>query len=114
MTKDTLYSDSLIEIEHGSILFRHYSFFERDQLVLISDIEKIVVKKATIWNGKFRFHGTGDFKTWFPKDFQRYKRDKIFITHIRYKWWRIGFTVEDSGAVLKIFLDKGLILNTGY
>ena len=79
MTKDTLYSDSLVEIKSDSILFRRYSFFERDRLVLFSDIEKIVVKKATIWNGKFRFHGTGDFKTWFPKDFQRYKRDKIFV-----------------------------------
>lgn len=112
MTKDTLYSDSLIEIKHGSILFRRYTFFERDKLVLFSDIEKIVVKKATIWNGKFRFHGTGDFKTWFPKDFQRYKRDKIFIAHIRYKWWRIGFTVEDSDMVIKIFQEKGLIKNT--
>ena len=77
MNKDILYSDSLVEIKNDSILFRRYSFFERDRMVLFSDIEKIVVKKATIWNGKFRFHGTGDFRTWFPKDFQRYKRDKI-------------------------------------
>lgn len=109
MTKDTLYSDSLIEIKHGSILFRRYSFFERDRMVLFSDIEKIVVKKATIWNGKFRFHGTGDFKTWFPKDFQRYKRDRIFIATIRYKWWRIGFTVEDSDEVIQILRAKKLI-----
>jgi len=107
--KDTLYSDSLIEIKHGSILFRRYSFFERDRMVLLSDIEKIVVKKATIWNGKFRFHGTGDFKTWFPKDFQRYKRDKIFIAAIRYKWWHIGFTVEDSETVIRLLQNKGLI-----
>ena len=45
MTKDTLYSDSLVEIKSDSILFRRYSFFERDRLVLFSDIEKIVVKK---------------------------------------------------------------------
>ena len=109
MNKDTLYSDSLVEIKYNSILFRRYSFFERDRLVLFTDIEKIIIKKATIWNGKFRFHGTGDFKTWFPKDFQRHKRDKIFIAFIRYKWWRIGFTVEDSDAVLKIFREKGLI-----
>ncbi|MDX9816839.1 MAG: hypothetical protein RBT06_07860 [Smithellaceae bacterium] len=109
MNKDIIYSDSLVEIKHSSILFRRYSFFERDQLVLLSDIEKIVVKKATIWNGKFRFHGTGDFKTWFPKDFQRYKRDKIFVAYIRYKWWRIGFTVEDSDTAIKIFQEKGLI-----
>jgi len=109
--KNIIYSDSLVEIKRDSILFKRYSFFEKDRLVLFTDIEKIVVKKATIWNGRFRFHGTGDFKTWFPKDFQRYKRDKIFIASIRYKWWRIGFTVEDSDAVIRILREKGLIKN---
>ena len=109
MTKDIIYSDSLIEIKHGSILFRRYGFFEDGRLVSFSDIEKIVVKKATIWNGRFRFHGTGDFKTWFPKDFKRYKRDKIFVAYIRYKWRRIGFTVENSDEVVKILREKGLI-----
>lgn len=109
MPGNIIYSDSLVEIKENSILFRRYSFFERDRLVLLSDIEKIVVKKAAIWNGKFRFHGTGDFKTWFPKDFQRYKRDKIFFAYIRYKWWRIGFTVEDSETVIRILKGKGLL-----
>jgi len=109
MNKDIIYSDSLVEIKRDSILFKRYSFFEKDRLVLFTDIEKIVVKKATIWNGRFRFHGTGDFKTWFPKDFQRYKRDKIFIASIRYKWWRIGFTVEDSDTVARILRNKVLI-----
>ena len=105
----TCYNDSLIAITGDSILFKRYNLFERDRLVLFSDIEKISVKPASIWNGKFRFHGTGDFHTWFPRDFQRYKRDKIFFAFIRNKWWRIGFTVEDSAAVIKIFQEKGLI-----
>ncbi|HPD56625.1 MAG TPA: hypothetical protein P5294_06920 [Smithellaceae bacterium] len=109
MPGNIIYSDSLVEIKDNSILFRRYSFFERDRIVLISDIEKIVAKKATIWNGKFRFHGTGDFKTWFPKDFRRYKRDRIFVAYLRYKWWRIGFTVEDSEAVTRILRGKGLL-----
>jgi hypothetical protein len=112
MAGKIIYSDSLVEIKDNSILFRRYSFFERDRLVLFSDIEKIAVKKATIWNGKFRFHGTGDFKTWFSKDFQRHKRDKIFVACILNKWWRIGFTAEDSDAVIRIFRGKGLIKNT--
>ena len=111
MTSDIIYSDSLVEITNQNILFRRYSFFERDRKVFFSDIEKIVVKKATIWNGKFRFHGTGDFKTWFPKDFQRYKRDKIFVAYIRNKWWRIGFTAEDSDTIMRILREKGLIVN---
>lgn len=111
MISDIIYSDSLVTIMKKSILFKRYGFFEGDRLVLFSEIEKIVVKKPSLWNGKFRFHGTGDFKTWFPKDFQRYKRDKIFFAFIRNKWWRIGFTVEDSAAVIKIFQEKGLIVN---
>ena len=111
MAENVIYSDSLVAITNKSIIFRRYGFFERDRLVLFSEIEKIITKKPSLWNGKFRFHGTGDFKTWFPKDFDRYKRDKIFFAFIRYKWWRIGFTVENSDVDLKIFLEKGLIVN---
>jgi hypothetical protein len=108
---ETIYSDSLVTITGESILFKRYNIFERDRLISFSDIEKIIVKKPSIWNGKFRFHGSGDFHTWFPRDFQRYKRDKIFCALIRDKWWRIGFTVEDSATVIKIFQEKGLIDN---
>ena len=109
MVAETIYYDSLVSITCDSIVFKRYNIFERDRLVPFSDIEKIIVKPASIWNGKFRFHGTGDFHTWFSKDFKRYKRDKIFFAFIRNKWWHIGFTVEDSAAVIKIFQEKGLI-----
>jgi hypothetical protein len=111
MIEETVYTDALVKITKRSILFRRYGFFEGDRLVQFPEIEKIIVKKPSIWNGRFRFHGTGDFKTWFPKDFQRYKRDLIFIAYIRNKWWRIGFTVENSDTVLKILQEKGLIAN---
>ncbi len=107
--ENAIYSDSLVSINNESILFRRYSLFEKDRLVPLSDIEKIVVQETSFWRGKFRFHGTSDFKTWFPKDYQRYKRDKIFYAFIRNRWWRIGFTVENSAAVIKIFSEKGLI-----
>jgi hypothetical protein len=109
LVSGTIYRDSLVAITGDSILFKRYNIFERDRLVLFSDIEKIIVKDSSALNGKFRFHGTGDFHTWFPKDFQRYKRDKIFFAFIRNKWWRIGFTVENSAAVIKIFKEKRLI-----
>jgi hypothetical protein len=104
-----MYSDSLVTITGESILFKRYDIFERDKLVFFSNIKKIIVQNPSIWNGKFRFHGTGDFHTWFSRDFQRYKRDKILFAYIRDKWWRIGFTVENSAAVIKIFQEKGLI-----
>ncbi len=109
MAEDIIYSDSLVAIAKKTIIFRRYGFFERDRMVLFSEIEKIIVKKSSLWNGKFRFHGTGDFKTWFAKDFHRYKRDKIFVAYIRDKWWRIGFTVENSDTIMRIFREKGLI-----
>jgi hypothetical protein len=109
LVSGTNYHDSLVAITGDSSLFKRYNIFERDRLVHFSDIEKIIVKPTSIWNGKFRFHGTGDLHTWFPKDFQRCKRDKIFFAFIRNKWWRIGFTVENSVAVIKIFQEKGLI-----
>lgn len=104
-----IYSDSLIQITERCILFRRYGLFGGDRLVPFSEIEKIVAEKPSIWNGKFRFHGTGDFQTWFSCDFRRHKRDKIFVASIRNKWWRIGFTVEDSATVIKILREKGLI-----
>jgi hypothetical protein len=76
---ETIYSDSLVTITGENILFKRYDIFERDKLVFSPYIEKITVKEPTIWNGKFRFHGKGDFHTWFSRDFQRYKRDKIFL-----------------------------------
>jgi hypothetical protein len=109
LVAETIYSDSLVTITGENILFKHYDIFERDKLVFSPYIEEIIVKEPTIWNGKFRFHGTGDFHTWFSRDFQRYKRDKIFFAYLRDKWWRIGFTVENSVAVLQIFQEKGLI-----
>ncbi|MGD0279456.1 MAG: hypothetical protein ABSC11_09135 [Smithella sp.] len=109
MIVETMYSDSLVTITGESILFKRYDIFERDKLVFFSNIKKIIVQNPSIWNGKFRFHGTGDFHTWFSRDFQRYKRDKILFAYIRDKWWRIGFTVENSAAVIKIFQEKGLI-----
>jgi len=114
LVTETIYSDSLVTITGESILFKRYNIFERDRLVLFSDIEKIIVKKSSLLNGRFRFHGTGDFHTWFPRDFQRYRRDRIFFATIRDKWWRIGFTVENSAAVIKIFQGKGLIRDLIY
>ena len=106
------YSDSLITITEEGILFRGYGVLGGDRLVSFSDIEEVVIKRPTFWNGKWRWHGTGDFKTWFPQDYDRQKRDIIFIAHVRKKWWRVGFTVEDSYEVASILQEKGLIRNT--
>ncbi len=111
MATEAIYSDSLIAITEEAICFRGYGFFGGDRFVSFTDIEEIRMKKPTFWNGKWRWHGTGDFKTWFPKDYNRQTREWIFIARIRGKWWRIGFTVEDSSQVAGIFREKGFLNN---
>lgn len=110
MNSDVVYSDKLIEITDSSITFRWYYFPFGSKQVCLSEIESVTVTKPTFWTGKWRIHGTGDFKTYFPCDWKRPTRDKIFIIKLRNKWMRIGFTVEDSQTVVKIFRDKGIPL----
>jgi hypothetical protein len=103
------YSDSLLSITDEAILFKGYGFLGGNRLVPFTDIEKVVIKRPTVWNGKWRWQGTGGFKTWFPQDFNRQKRDIIFVAHLRKGWWRIGFTAEDSAQVASILREKGLL-----
>jgi hypothetical protein len=103
------YSDSLVTINDNGILFKYYGLLGGDRFVQFNDIEKIVIKKPTIWSGKWRWHGSGDFMTWFPADYARQSRDVIFVVYIRNKWWRVGFTVEDSSMVVSILQEKGFI-----
>ena len=107
MNQNILYSDKLVEISNDSILFRQYYFptFLK-KIIKLSDIDKIVVKKPTLITGKYRYWGTGDFLHWFPLDFQRNKRDVIFILFRKNKRLRIGFTVEDSNTVLQLLKEK--------
>ena len=109
MNSEVVYSDKLVEITDSSILFRRYYFPFGSKQVRLSDIDYIAETKPTLRSGKWRIHGTGDFKTWFPCDWKRPIRDKIFIISFQNKWIRIGFTVEDSERVTGIFKDKGLL-----
>lgn len=103
------YDDPFLTITENSIRFKNYGIAGGDRLVAIDEIEKVIIKKPTLWSGKWRWHGSGDFKTWFPADYTRQKRDVIFVAYIRNKWWRIGFTVENSQKVIGILQEKGLI-----
>ena len=110
MNDQIIYQDRLIEISTDSILFKNYYYPSlRPRRIPMSAIEKIVTREPGFFSGKWRLHGTGDFKTWYPLDDQRPKRDTLFIVSFAHKWLRIGFTVENSEAVIKILTDKGLI-----
>ncbi|MFA4876734.1 MAG: hypothetical protein WC586_04930 [Methanoregula sp.] len=105
-----LYQDHLVSISGNSITFHHYSFplFLSDRQVYFRDIVRIDVKKTALGTGKWRIAGSGDFRTWFPMDWDRPSRDRTFFATMRAGWWKIGFTVENSSRVLSILKGQGL------
>jgi hypothetical protein len=110
MKTEFLYSDKLISITEKDIIFYNYYFpTGRKKHIRIDDIECISVMEPTLKNGKWRIHGTGNFKVWFPKDKNRPKRDRIFIVTLQNQWVNIGFTVEDGDAVENLLRSKSLI-----
>ena len=105
-----LYSDRLVTLSNDAIVFHRYYFpTYSGKVVPLSDILSIVSEKPTIWNGKWRLHGSGNFKTWFPADFMRFGRKKIFFATLKSQWVNIGFTVEDSDQFEKILRNKQLL-----
>jgi hypothetical protein len=114
MMTETLYSDKLVAITGDTITFKHYYYPSgKMKVVSFDNISHIVVMKPTIWSGKWRLHGTGNLKTWYPKDFSRPKRDRIFHATLKNQWVDIGFTVEDGEGVEAIFRQKNLIKEPG-
>ena len=108
-----LYSDNLIEVSNDSVLIRKYYFPFGPKRVSLEDIESITAYKPSLLSGQYRYWGTGDFRTWYPPD-NRSKRDRIFIMKLIKKWWRIGFTVENSQTVLNLLKNRcPLIDNSG-
>lgn len=104
-TSQTTYSDKLIEIAASSITFYSYYFPMGNKTVDLSEIEYIRV----LTGGSLRLHGSDDFRTWWPADYNRMSRDRRFVVHLRNKWRRIGFTVEDSAMVAGVLKNKGLL-----
>ncbi len=107
---EILYQDSLMEIERNHITPKNYYFPSMSsKKILFTSVEKINVYKPSLLRGKWRIQGTGDFRTWYPADSSRYKRDKIFLIIYKNKWMRSAFTVEDLDKVEEIFKVKGLV-----
>jgi hypothetical protein len=110
MTTESLYSDKLISITDKDIIFFNYYFpTGKKKHVNMDDIKCINVLEPTLRNGKWRIHGTGNFKVWFPKDKNRPHRDRIFIATLKNQWVNIGFTVEDADTVEDLLRSKSLI-----
>ncbi len=110
MKKDILYQDKLIILYDDSIILLKYYFPSlTSKTILFRDIKNIGVHKPTLFSGKYRIQGTGNFRTWYPFDSLRPKRNKIFIIKYVDKWVQSGFTVENSEEVESILREKKLI-----
>jgi len=109
MNADILYSDSLVEISAETILFRRYYFPVGAKRLKLSDIERIIVQKPGFFTGKYRLQGSAGLHTWFPMDLQRPRRSKIFLIILRRHRRRIGFTVENEGALEQILRERKLV-----
>lgn len=108
MNTDVIYSDSLVEIISDAILFRDYYFPFGPKRIRFADLSRVTGGQPTLANGKYRMHGTGDLQTWFPRDWKRPWRGRIFFLHLSHSAKRIGFTVEDSDQAERIFRSNGL------
>ena len=109
MKVNTLYSDRLVEITDDSILLHGYYFPFGGRHIPFAEISLINIEAASLWNGKYRLYGSGNLRTWFPLDWRRPLRDKLFFLEQKGKWWRVGFSVEDSTRVEQIMAEKGLL-----
>ena len=110
MEQNLFYSDKLVEISIDSILLKNYYFpLAGSKRISFDQIKMVAVEKPSLATGQARIWGTGDFMTWFPLDMDRYNRDRIFKLTLLSQKVRIGFTVENSEAVVQIFEQKGLI-----
>ena len=106
----TTYKDSLIEITDQEVVFHCYYFpFGGDKHVPLSQIESVQVREPSVFGGSWRLWGTGDFQTWYPRDMERPKRDRIFVAFLRGRFRRIGFTVEDSQKATEVLKERGLL-----
>lgn len=107
-----IYKDKLIELSDEEIIFHRYYFpFGGDRRVSWGQIASIQVKEPSLLGGSWRLWGSGDFRTWFPLDFKRPGRDRIFVAILRDSLRRIGFTVEDSQKVIAILKERELSLS---
>jgi hypothetical protein len=107
----TRYKDKLIEVSDEAVTFINY-FPLFNRRVPLSRIERVNVAPPSDASVQWRLWGTSDGRTWFPLDWKRRTRDKIFVAFLRGSWGRIGFTVEDSRKVAGVFRDRGLLHET--
>ena len=107
---EPLYSDKLVDLYFDRLVLKNYYFpFGRSKVIQLIDIASFEVFPCTIMSGKYRIWGSGNFRTWFPLDTQRPKRDKIFMIVPYHQRTQCAFTVENSKVFEQLLRDKKII-----
>lgn len=106
-----LYSNRLLEITDDEVVF-HGDYFPvaGNRYLPWSRIGSVSVRRSSALGGRWRIWGSGDFRTGFPWDPLRPRRDRIFVASVRGGYWKSGFTTEDSARVAEILCDRGLLV----
>ncbi len=107
MKRNTIYSDNLVKVYENGIRFRNYYFPFGSKFVEFSDILGFEKKSPAFLNGKWRIWGTSNFMVWFPLDWNRPRRNSIFLIRLVSQRIRIGFTVENTERFIEIMESKG-------
>lgn len=106
MSSNVLYSDSLVLLTDRDITFHLYYFPWGAKTVALDRIKAVTVLDCTLTTGKWRLWGTGSLLIWFPCDWRRFMRDKVFFLRQKNKRMLIGFTVENSLLFRDILASK--------
>jgi hypothetical protein len=108
-TLDALYSDNLVDITREILVFYNYYFWGCSKTVPVDDIDRIETLKPGMNNGSWRLWGSSGPGGWFPMDWRRPSRDRIFLLHYKNKKFQIGFTVENFALAESALKQLGLM-----
>ena len=106
-----LYEDKFVKITEEAIEIKEYTFMKKPRIVPFDEISKLVVKRSTWWNGRYRTLGTGEFLIWFAYDDRRFEKDCLFVMKVKNKYWRIAFSAEDPEVVTRIMDHKSRVVD---
>ena len=113
-TSQELYRDKLVSVDDQTIRIKRYYFpLGLSKSVRLTDIQNIRVLPVNLTTGAARIWGSGDFRTWFPLDWNRFNREKIFIMTLRSGRCRVGFTVTKAREFMETMRGQNVAIVEG-
>jgi len=90
----TEYEDSLVLLTPDYLLLRRYYFpIPFPKKIPLEQIEEIDSSPVRLLSGGLRLWGASDPRYWYPLDFLRFGREKIYTLHLKDQFVSPRFTV---------------------